>query len=377
MIPVHAASMTKLLDLGTQHDSLRGELMQVLERALDSQQFILGPEVERFETAVASTLGIKHALGVSSGSDALLAALMALDVGPGDEVITTTFSFFATVGCIARLGATAVLTDVDAVTLNITAEAVAAAITPRTKAIIPVHLFGLMADMTGIMHVAEAHGIPVIEDACQAIGSTCDGRPAGGIGLAGCFSFFPSKNLGALGDAGLLTTNDDAFAQRLRMLRTHGSRKKYHHEIVGGNFRIDALQAGFLGVKLPHLDRWNSARRANARKYGELFHAAGLDQVTLPAEAAGCTHTYHQYVIRCSDRDGLRAHLANEGIGTEVYYPGPLHLQPCFADLGYGQGSLPVAERACLEVIALPIYPELETATQERVVGAVADFFGG
>ena len=356
-----------LLDLKAQYGPMRDEILAAIARVCDSQQFILGPEVEAFEAEVAAHLGVRHAIGVSSGTDALLVALMALGIGPGDEVITSTYSFFATAGCVHRVGATPVLVDIDPQTYALEPAQVRAAITSRTKAIIPVHLFGLCADMDALVSIARPAGIPVIEDACQAIGAACSGRGAGGIGDLGCFSFFPSKNLGAFGDAGLVTSNDDALADEVRLLRNHGARPKYHHRRVGGNFRLDALQAAVLRVKLRHAAGWESGRRRNARRYDELFEAAGFPASQRPFEPAGRHHVFNQYVVRVPERDRVRAMLADAGIGTEVYYPEPLHLQPCFAQLGMQPGACPHAERAARESLALPVYPEL-TLDQQRVV---------
>ena len=363
-----------LLDLEAQYTPLRGELLAAVTRVCDSQRFIMGPEVDALERELCAQLGVKHAITVSSGTDALLLALMALGIKAGDEVVTTTFSFFATAGAIVRVGATPVLVDIDPATFNIDPAQAAAAITPRTKAIMPVHLFGLGADMDPIMDAANRAGIPVIEDAAQAIGSAYKSRPLGTIGAFGCFSFFPSKNLGAFGDAGLLTTEDTALADRARLLRTHGMKPKYYHHLVGANFRMDALQAAVLRVKAPHLAQWTEGRRTNAARYRRLFHDAGLDAVTLPVEPAGRTHIFNQFVIRTADRDGLKRHLDAEGIGNEIYYPVPFHLQPCFADLGYRQGAFPHAERAALESLAIPIYGELTAEQQEAVVSAIGQF---
>jgi dTDP-4-amino-4,6-dideoxygalactose transaminase len=363
-----------LLDLQAQYRPLRDELLAAVTRVCDSQRFILGPEVEALERELERTIGVSHAVAVSSGTDAILASLMALGIGPGDEVITPTYSFFATAGCIARVGATPKLVDVDAATFNADPGSVRAAITNRTKAIIPVHLYGQTADMGALLDIAGERGIPVIEDACQAIGATHHGRPAGTMGAAGCFSFFPSKNLGAFGDAGLVTTNDAALARELRLLRNHGAEPKYFHKRIGGNFRLDALQAAVLRVKLPHLDRWTEARRANARRYDELFAAAGLtEQVALPREMAGCRHIFNQYVVRVPGRDGVRASLAGQDIGTEVYYPVPFHLQECFAPLGHHRGDFPHAEEAAASSLALPIYGELTLEQQQAVVSALGE----
>jgi dTDP-4-amino-4,6-dideoxygalactose transaminase len=366
---------TPLLDLSAQHDALYEELMNACARVIRSGHFILGPEVQAFEQEIAAALGVKHAVAMSSGSDALLAALMAIPVGPGDEVITTAYSFFATAGCVARLGATPVFVDIQPDTLNIDPAQVEQELSQRTKAIMPVHLFGLPADMAELMPMAAARGIVVLEDACQAIGARYHGRAIGTIGHMAAFSFFPSKNLGGFGDGGLLTTEDDARAAQLRMLRAHGSRVKYHHDVIGGNFRLDALQAALLRVKVPHLSAWTDARRANAARYRALFAEAGVKDVVLPVEPEDRTHVFHQYVIRTSRRDALRAYLAERRIGTEVYYPVPLHLQACFSALGYKPGSLPHSEQACLETLALPIFPELLEAQQRAVVSAIATFF--
>jgi len=366
-----------LLDLEAQYTPLRDELLAAMTRVCDSQRFIMGPEVEGLERELCALLGVKHAIAVSSGTDALLLALMALGIKAGDEVVTTTFSFFATAGAIVRAGARPVLVDIDPATFNIDPEQAAAAITPRTKAIMPVHLFGLSADMDPIMAAANRAGIAVIEDAAQAIGSSYKSRPLGTIGAFGCFSFFPSKNLGAFGDAGLLTTEDAALADRARLLRTHGMKPKYYHHLVGANFRMDALQAAVLRVKAPHLAGWTEGRRANAARYRRLFHDAGLDGVTLPVEPADRRHIFNQFVIRTADRDGLKRHLDAQGIGNEIYYPVPFHLQPCFADLGYRQGAFPHAERAALESLAIPVYGELTAAQQETVVSAIGQFVLG
>jgi len=364
-----------LLDLQAQYAPIRDEILAAITRVCDSQRFIMGPEIEAFEREIGALVGVRHAIAVSSGTDAVLLALMALDVGAGDEVITPTYSFFATAGCAARLGARPVLVDIDPATFNIDPAQAAAAITPRTKAIVPVHLFGLSADLDPIVDAARARGIPIVEDAAQAIGSTYKNRPAGAIGDMGCFSFFPSKNLGAFGDAGLLTTNDDRLAGRARLLRTHGMQPKYYHHVVGGNFRMDALQAAVLRVKAPHLAAWTSGRRANADRYRELFASAGLaDLVTLPIEPPGFRHIYNQFVIRVADRDGLKRRLDEQRIGNEIYYPVPFHLQPCFANLGYARGAFPHAERAAADSLAIPIYGELTPAQLETVVSAIGAF---
>jgi dTDP-4-amino-4,6-dideoxygalactose transaminase len=367
-----------LLDLQAQFAPLRGEVLDAIARVCDSQRFILGPEVEAFERDMASRIGVEHAIAVSSGTDALLVLLMAMGIGPGAEVITPTYSFFATAGCVSRLGATPVFVDVDAVTLNVQADAVAAAITPRTRAIVPVHLFGLMADVEPILTVARKAGVPVIEDAAQAIGATARGRAAGTIGRAACFSFFPSKNLGAFGDAGLVTTSDAALAHEVRLLRNHGAEPKYHHHRIGGNFRMDALQAAVLRVKAPHLPAWTDARRRNADRYRALVAERGLEPVlTLPAEPDGFRHIYHQFVIRTDRRDALRAHLDARRIGTEIYYPVPFHRQSCFADVPSRTGAFPVADRAAATSLALPIYGELTADQQRYVVDSIAEGLAG
>ena len=366
-----------LLDLQAQNGPLRAEILAAIARVADSQRFIMGPEIDGLERELAALLGIRHAIAVSSGTDAVLLALMALDIKPGDEVITPTYSFFATAGCVSRLGARPVLVDSDPETFNVDPAAVAAAVTLRTKAIIPVHLFGQSAEMDAIMLTAERAGVPVIEDAAQAIGATYRTRPVGGIGAFGCFSFFPSKNLGAFGDAGLVTTNDEALAKRARLLRTHGMEPKYYHHLVGGNFRMDALQAAVLRVKAPHLAAWTEARRRNAARYRELFATSGIgDAIVLPREPQDRLHIYNQFVIRTAERDALKAHLDAHGIGNEIYYPVPFHLQPCFADLGYRRGQFPHAERAAAESLAIPIYGELTLEQQEAVVSAIAAFVG-
>jgi dTDP-4-amino-4,6-dideoxygalactose transaminase len=369
--------MVPLLDLKAQYAPLRDAVMATISRVCDSQQFILGAEVEGLEREVAAMLDVPHAIGVSSGTDALLAAMMAVGVGPGDEVITPTYSFFATAGCVARLGARPVLVDSEASTFNLDPDATLRAITARTKAIVPVHLFGQGADLDPVLEVARTRGVAVIEDAAQAIGARYKGRLVGGIGDLGCFSFFPSKNLGAFGDGGLVTTRDAGLAERVRLLRGHGMQPKYYHQVVGGNFRLDALQAAVLRVKLPHLAGWTEARRRNASRYRALFGDAGLvGRLALPQERPDGYHIYNQFVVRVPDRDGLRAHLTAVGIGTEIYYPVPFHLQACFSGLGYREGDFPVAEAAARDSLALPIYGELSEAQLREVVGAIAAYYG-
>lgn len=360
-----------LLDLQAQYAPLRSEILAAVTRVCDSQRFILGPETAGFEREVAAMLGVTDAIGVSSGTDALLVAMMALNIGPGDEVITSTYSFFATAGCIVRLGARPVLVDIDPATYNLDTSAVAAAITSRTKAIVPVHLFGQAADMDEIMAVASAAGVAVIEDACQSIGAEYRGRLLGGIGTVGCFSFFPSKNLGAFGDAGLVTTNDADLAKRIRLLRGHGAERRYYHQQVGGNFRIDEIQSAVLRVKLPYLAGWTKARQRNAARYRQLIAAAALDVVQLPVEVDGRSHIYNQFVVRVPQRDQVKAQLQAAGVGCEVYYPVPFHLQECFANLGYAAGAFPVAEAAAEQSLALPIYGELTDDHQAEVVATL------
>ena len=366
-----------LLDLNAQYSPLRTDLLNAVTRVCDSQRFIGGPEVEGLERELAAYLDTPHALGMSSGTDALVAALMALNIGPGDEVITPTYSFFATAGSVARLGATPVLVDVEPDTFNMNPAATAAAITSKTKAIIPVHLFGQSADLEPILAAAAPRGIPVIEDAAQAIGCMYHGKAVGSWGAVGCFSFFPSKNLGGFGDGGLVTSTSADLAHRLKLIRNHGMEPKYYHHMVGANFRLDALQAAVLRVKLPYLAEWSAARRNNAMRYRAAFADAGLSQVVLPVEAPDRTHIYNQFVIRVPDRDKLRAHLDAAGVGCEVYYPVPFHLQACFVDLGYQAGAFPIAEAAALDSLALPIYPELTEAQQGAVVTAIAHFYRG
>lgn len=347
-------------------------------RICKSQAFILGPKVQECEAAVAAYCGAAHGVGMSSGSDALIVALMAEGIGAGDEVITTPYTFFATVGAIARVGAKTVFVDIDPATFNLAGAQLEAAVTPRTKAIIPVHLYGQMADMDAVMAVAKKHGLAVIEDACQAIGAEWKGKRAGSIGDYGCFSFFPSKNLGCFGDGGLVTMQDAAKARKVAILRNHGMDPKYHHREIGGNFRLDALQAAVVTIKLKHLDGWTAARQANAARYEKLFAqtaAVKSGQVALPAVKT-TRHIYNQFVIRAKNRDGLLAHLRGRDIGTEIYYPVPLHLQECFRPLGHREGDFPESERAAKETLALPIYPDLTEEMAAWVVGAIAEFYG-
>ncbi|MFN7946119.1 MAG: DegT/DnrJ/EryC1/StrS family aminotransferase [Blastocatellia bacterium] len=364
-----------LLDLRAQHQTIRAEVMAAVERVFENQTFVLGAEVSEFEKSAAEYCHVKHAIGCASGSDALLLALMAYDIGPGDEVITVPFTFFATAGAIARTGARPVFVDINADDFNISIAQIEAAITPRTKAVMPVHLFGQCAAMDAISEIAQRHHLPVIEDAAQAIGSEINNRRAGTMGDIGCFSFFPSKNLGGAGDGGLLTTNDDDLAEKLMMLRVHGSRVKYFHHYVGINSRLDALQAAVLNVKLKHLDEWTAARQRNAERYNQLFAEAALEEITTPVAHPGYRHIYNQYTIRCARRDELMAWLKEQGIGTEIYYPVPLHLQECFAYLGGRPGDLPASEKAAHECLSLPVYPELTAEMQQYVVEKIAEFY--
>ena len=366
-----------LLDLSEQHQKLRPELEAALGRVLDTNGFILGSEVAALECEVAEYCGTEHAVGCASGSDAILLALMALGVGPGDEVITTPYSFFATVSSITRLGATPVFVDIESDTYNVDPAKLDSKITVRTKAIEPVHLYGQCAEMTAINEIASSRNIPVVEDAAQAIGAEDNGRRAGSMSAIGCFSFYPSKNLGGLGDGGMMTTNDDSLNKKLLGLRNHGAEEKYFHKYVGLNSRLDGFQGATLRVKLPHLEAWTERRRENAARYRTLFTDAGsTEQISLPVEREHCRHIYNQYVIRVPNRrDQLRAFLAENDIGTDIYYPVPLHLQECFSYLGYREGSMPQAERAARETLALPIYPELKPEQQEYVVETISKFF--
>ena len=365
-----------LLDLKEQNATLRPEIEAALARVLDTNGFILGGEVAALERELADYCRVKHAIGCASGSDAILLGLMALDVGPGDEVITTPYSFFATVSSITRLGATPVFVDIEPDTYNIDPAKIEAAITERTKAIEPVHLYGQCADMTAINQIARGRGIPVVEDAAQAIGAEEKGVRAGSMGEIGCFSFYPSKNLGGMGDGGFVTTNDDALAKKLQALRVHGAEERYYHKYVGVNSRLDGFQGAVLRVKLPHLDNWTEARRANAQRYRQLFTDAGItEQLVVPYERPDSRHIYNQYVVRVPGRrDELRAHLTEHGVGTDIYYPVPLHMQECFAYLGYKAGDMPESEKAANETLALPIFPEMTTEQQDHVVATIADF---
>lgn len=374
-----------LLDLKAQHATIRDEVRDAIDGVVESQHFILGPEVEALEREVADYSGCAHGIGVSSGTDALLVALMAIDLKPGDEVITTPYTFFATAGAVSRLGGKPVFIDIDPRTYNIDPARIEAAITSRTRAIMPVHLYGQMADMDPIMEMAERRGLYVIEDAAQAIGSEYKELRAGSIGHLGCFSFFPSKNLGGVGDGGMVTSNDAELAHRVKLLRNHGYSPKYYNKVVGGNFRLDAIQAAVLRVKLRYLDRWTEARQRNAAAYRDLFgeaglsvaleeQSAGLNKLVLPFECANVRHIYNQFVVRTHRRDDLMTHLKERQIGTEVYYPVPMHLQECFADLGHTRGDFSASESAADQTLALPIYPELTREMLAAVVEAVAEF---
>jgi dTDP-4-amino-4,6-dideoxygalactose transaminase len=373
-----------LLDLRAQHEAIRAEVAAAMARVVDSQHFILGPEVEALEREIADYSRVKHAVGVSSGTDAILVALMALGVGPGDEIVTTPYTFIATCSTIGRLGARAVFVDIEPTSFNLDVSRVEAAIGPRTRAIMPVHLFGQMADTAALAEVAAARGVPILEDAAQALGSELAGVRAGAAGALGTYSFFPSKNLGAFGDGGMVVTNDDALAKRLRLLRNQGQEPKYFSVEVGGNFRLDALQAAVLRAKLPHLDGWSAGRQRNAALYRKLFAGSPLRttdgvlgdgaEIALPVELPHRRHVYNQFVIRTRDRDGLRGFLRERGIGSEVYYPQPMHLQACFASWGHRAGDFPESERAAAETLAIPIYPELTEAMQATVVDAIAEF---
>lgn len=364
-----------LLDLKEQNDLLRPEIEAALARVLDTNGFILGNEVAALEKELAAYCDVEHAIACASGSDAVLLALMALDVGPGDEVITTPYSFFATVSAITRLGAVPVLADIEPDTYNFDIDHVKSLITDKTKAIEPVHLFGQCVDMDAL--VSAVGDIPIVEDAAQAIGSEDRGRRAGSMGEIGCFSFYPSKNLGGMGDGGFLTCRDDAIAKKLLALRVHGSEERYYHKYVGLNSRLDGFQGAVLRVKLPHLDGWTHRRQANAAAYRDMFEERGLtDVVRLPVERADVRHIYNQFVIAIPDRrDELRAFMSEKGIGTDIYYPVPLHLQECFAYLGYKPGDLPVAERAAAETLALPIFPEMTGEQLTAVVDSISEFF--
>ncbi|HSB35240.1 MAG TPA: DegT/DnrJ/EryC1/StrS family aminotransferase [Thermoanaerobaculia bacterium] len=370
-----------LLDLRKQYARIRDEVKRVSDEVFESQMFILGPKVEAFEKAIAAYVGAKHAVGMSSGTDAQLAAMMALGIGPGDDVVTSPYTFFSSAGAVARLGARPVFCDIDPATFNVDPEKLARAITPKTKAIQPVHLFGQSADMDPILDLAKRKGIPVIEDACQSLGATYRGTKAGAMGMFGCFSFFPSKNLGGFGDGGMVTTDDDGAAETLRAMRMHGETSRYHHRFVGGNFRLDALQAAVLQVKLPHLDGWADGRRKNAREIESLYAEYGgrpyaEGGLSFPREAPGCHHVYNQFVARVGKgrREALKQRLAERRIGHAVYYPVSLHQQECFAYLGLSEGAFPESESAASESIALPVFPELSDGQKRFLAFTLAEF---
>lgn len=361
-----------LLDPVAQYYSLKEELDEAMQQVMQSGHYILGPTVTEFEDAVAAYCQTKHAIGVANGTDALLLTLDALGIGTGDEVITTPFTFFASAEVISQVGATPVFVDIQPDSYNLNPKMLEAAITDKTKAIISVHLFGQPADMAEILDIGAKYGIPVIEDACQAIGSAYSGKSAGSMGIAGCFSFFPTKNLGGYGDGGIIVTNDDDLARKLRILRVHGSNPKYYHSMIGYNSRLDALQAAMLLIKLPHLDNWNRRRRELAEAYGKQLRDLPLQ---LPVELANRYSVYHLYIIQTDRRDELIHYLEQHGIASGVYYPVPLHLQEVYSGLGYGEGSMPEAERASLGTMALPLYPEMSDEDQAFVVQTVRQFF--
>lgn len=374
-----------MLDLKAQYSAIRDEIKQVVDEVLESQQFILGPKVSKLEEEIARYCGCRYALGVSSGTDAILLALMALGVGHGDIVITTPYTFFATAGCIARLGARPLFADIDPDTFNIDPESLNFLLSgltedefPRVKAVMPVHLFGQMADMERIVPMCRKYGLKIIEDAAQAIGSECiiggERRRAGGIGDIGCFSFFPSKNLGGIGDGGMVTTNDQTLYEKMKLLRAHGSQPKYYHKIVGGNFRLDEIQAAVLLVKLKYLDDWTEKRQRNAGIYDSLLGGLTGHGFHTPKVLPGCRHIYNQYCIRVQDRDRLKSYLAENAVSTEIYYPVPMHIQECFAYLGYSAGHFPEAEAAAAESLALPVYPEMTREGLEFVAGLISEF---
>jgi dTDP-4-amino-4,6-dideoxygalactose transaminase len=368
-----------LIDMQRQYTVLEETIQAAIRRVCESGRFVLGAENAELEQALCRYCRAKHSIACASGSDALLLALMALEIGPGDEVLLPSYTFFATASAVARLGARPVFVDIEPSTFNLDVALVHRHVTAKTKAILPVHLYGQCAEMSPLVDLALKRDLAIVEDAAQAIGAEYSGQRAGTIGDIGCFSFYPTKNLGAFGDGGLLTTNRDHLADKLRLLRVHGMQPRYHHHLLGINSRLDSLQAAVLNVKLPHLDRWTDERRHRAARYHDLFAGCGLDRVlTLPVTGPNRRHVWNQYVVRVPDgrRDALRQHLTDRKIGTEIYYPIPLHLQPCFAYLGYRAGDLPETEQAAAETLALPIFPELSPAEQELVVREVASFFG-
>jgi dTDP-4-amino-4,6-dideoxygalactose transaminase len=361
------------LDLKAQYACIRDEIMQAIGDVCESQMFALGPAVEELEDKIASYCGCKYAIGVSSGTDALLISLTALGIKDGDEVITTPFTFFSTAGSVVRVGARPVFVDIDADSYNIDAGGIEEKITDKTRAIIPVHLFGQVAPMKAIMEIARGHGLAVIEDAAQAIGASQDGVKCGNFGDCGCFSFYPSKNLGGFGDGGMVTTNDDELAKRIKILRDHGQSPRYFYKVIGGNFRLDGIQGAVLSVKLKYLDEWNERRRQNAAVYDRLFADSAIRRPKIDPDNVS---TYHQYTVAVSNRDGLQKFLAENGISSAVFYPKPLHLQECFRELGYREGDFPVSERLCKEVLSLPVYPELREEQIEYVARTALRFCG-
>jgi dTDP-4-amino-4,6-dideoxygalactose transaminase len=365
-----------MLDLSEQYQELRSEVLEVLDQVMGSSRFILGDNVKKLEEDVAKYSNVAYGIGCGNGSDAIHIALQAMGVGPGDEVITTAFTFFATGGAIARAGAKPVYVDIDPVTFNIDPEKIEAAITENTKAIIPVHLYGQMADMERIAEIAKKHNLGVVEDAAQAIGAKHNGKSVGELGTAATYSFFPTKNLGAYGDGGMVVTDDADIAEKSRVIRVHGSKPKYYHHVLGYNSRLDELQAAVLNVKFPHLDRWSDLRREKASTYTSLLKEQLGDLVVTPIEKEGNHHVFHQYTLRVENRDELQGYLKEQGVATMVYYPLPLHIQPVFADLGYKEGDLPETEKAAREAISLPMFPELKTEQQEYVVAKIAEFYG-
>jgi len=360
-----------LLDLKAQYATIKTDVLAAVSDVLESQRCIGGPKVTELEEKIAAVSDCKFAIGASSGTDAILNSLMSLDIGAGDEVITTPFTFFATVGCIVRTGARPVFVDIDPKTYNIDPALVEQAVTEKTKAIMPVHLFGQMVDMDPIVEIARKHDLDVVEDAAQSITSTYKGSKAGSIGTLGCFSFFPSKNLGGAGDGGMIVTNDEQLHDRIKIMRNHGSNPKYYHKFVGGNFRLDPIQAAVLLVKLAHLDEWSEARRRNADFYNKKFADTIVET---PYVHPDCVSIYNQYVIRVPRRDQLVAHLREQGIGCEIYYPRPMHLQECFRDLGYKEGDFPQAEKASKEVLAIPVYPELTDGMKQYAAETILSY---
>jgi dTDP-4-amino-4,6-dideoxygalactose transaminase len=384
----HSELSVPLLDLKPQYAEMADAINAAIQSVVSEQAFILGPKVEAFESAVASYCGVAEAIGISSGTDALMVAMMAMGIGAEDEVITTPYTFFGTVGTITRLGAKPVFVDIDPLTFNIDANRIADAVSRRTRVLAPVHLFGQCADMTPIRQLARDHHLEIIEDAAQAIGARYGEQMAGAMGHVGCLSFFPTKNLGGFGDGGMILTDDRVLAQTCRCLRNHGMEPKYFHSRIGGNFRLDALQAAVLQVKLPHLDRWQDGRRANAATYRRLFEQAGIsrkpetlaqgdamDGIILPTEAPNCHHVFNQFVIYTPKRDALLKWLREHNVGCEIYYPLALHMQECFRSLGYREGDFPHSERAAKMSLALPIFPDLSQLQLERVVSVITDFF--